>query len=84
MEEDNDNKLGREFEEWLDAIEHTLPPLPKERPMTRNEKLAQILKRLATLEEARKANHLDVIDCDMIDEEIKALRFEYQNVMNSI
>lgn len=82
MRDDMNNKLGREFEEWLDSIEHTLPPIPKENAMSRNETLCQILKRLATLEEARKANYPDIIDCDMIDEEIKALRVKYQQVMN--
>lgn len=81
-----DEQLGKEYEEWLDSIEHTLPlPIPEEENMntTRLLVLKQIYDRLARLESDREEARIDNQSTDDIDVEMKALRLKLQDVMNS-
>lgn len=45
-----DNKLGKEYEEWLDELEKTLPPLPtKEETDEQNTNSTEDLREIGSL-----------------------------------
>lgn len=83
-----DEQLGKEYEEWLDSIEHTLPlPIPEEEISMNNTRmlvLKQIYDRLARLESDREEARIEGKQTDDIDAEMKALRLKLQDVMNSV
>jgi hypothetical protein len=82
-----DERLGKDYEDWLDSIEHTLPlPIPEEEIMgyTRTLVIQQIYSRLATLESDREEARINDKSTDDIDTEMKALRLKLQDVMNSV
>lgn len=79
-----DDQLGKDYEEWLDEVEKTLPlPIPEEEQMSRTQILQQIYARLARLEEDREVARLADQDVSAIDSEMKSLRIKLQDVMNS-
>lgn len=81
-----DERLGKDYEDWLDSIEHTLPlPIPEEERMnnTRMLVIKQIYDRLARLESDREEARINDKQTDDIDSEMKALRLKLQDVMNS-
>ncbi len=79
-----DDQLGKEYEEWLDEVEKTLPlPIPEEEEMSRNQIIQQIYARLARLESDREEARLAGKDVAAIDMEMTSLRLKLQDVMNS-
>lgn len=82
-----DERLGKDYEDWLDSIEHTLPlPIPEEERMAyvRTLVIQQIYDRLARLESDREEARINDKSIDDIDAEMKALRMKLQDVMNSV
>lgn len=82
-----DERLGKDYEDWLDSIEHTLPlPIPEEERMnnTRMLVIKQIYDRLARLESDREEARINDKPTEAIDYEMKALRLKLQDVMNSV
>lgn len=81
----DENKLGKEYEDWLDGIEPTLPlPIPEEEHMGRTKLIQQIYDRLARLEDSREVARIAEQDTTLIDGEMKELRLKLQEIMNSV
>ncbi len=81
-----DERLGKDYEDWLDEVEKTLPlPMPEEDTMNiaRAKLIQQIYSRLARLEDDREEARIKDLDCSAIDSEMKELRLKLQEVMNS-
>lgn len=81
-----DDQLDKEYEEWLDEIEKSLPlPVPEEINMNTTKAfiVMQLQKRLATLEAYREEIRSHPNTVKMVDEEMTAVRFKLKDVMNS-
>jgi hypothetical protein len=80
--------LGREYEEWLDLIEPTLPPIIfEEEEAMDNEKLLkikQIHERLSKLEDLREERLIEGLETFDIDLEMSELRSMLESIMNDV